>query len=77
MQDGMIVVDGVGQCSPERAAKFGKTTLEDGDLLIAQDGATLGKTAFVPPSLPLLCSMFAGPGSGGHSICQSREATRF
>jgi type I restriction enzyme S subunit len=51
MQDGNIIVDGVGQCSPERAAKFGKTTLEDGDLLIAKDGATLGKTAFVPRSL--------------------------
>ncbi len=51
MQGGIIVVDRIGQCAPERAAKFGKTRLEAGDLLIAKDGATLGKTAFVPPSL--------------------------
>lgn len=51
MQNGKIIVDAVGQCSPERAEKFGKTKLEAGDLLIAKDGATLGKTAVVPPSL--------------------------
>lgn len=51
MQGGNIVLDGVGQCAPERAAKFTKTTLKAGDLLIAKDGATLGKTAFVPPEL--------------------------
>lgn len=51
MRNGKITVDAVGQCSPERAEKFGKTKLEAGDLLIAKDGATLGKTAVVPPSL--------------------------
>jgi type I restriction enzyme S subunit len=51
IQNGEIVSEGIGQCSPERAAKFAKTTLETGDILIAKDGATLGKTAFVPPSL--------------------------
>ncbi len=51
MQGGELDVENVGQCSRERAAKFAKTTLETGDLLIAKDGATLGKTAFVPPSL--------------------------
>jgi type I restriction enzyme S subunit len=51
MQNGEIAVDAIGQCSRERAEKFGKTTLEAGDLLIAKDGATLGKTAVVPPRL--------------------------
>jgi type I restriction enzyme S subunit len=51
MKRGKIVVDAVAQCCPERAKKFSKTTLEVGDLLIAKDGATLGKTAFVPPEL--------------------------
>jgi type I restriction enzyme, S subunit len=51
MRNGEIVVDAIGQCSHQRAAKFAKTTLETGDLLVAKDGATLGKTAFVPPSL--------------------------
>lgn len=51
MKNGQIVVGQIGQCSPARADKFSKTTLEEGDLLIAKDGATLGKTAFVPPSL--------------------------
>ena len=51
MKGGMIAVEAVGHCSPERAEKFSKTTLEVGDLLIAKDGATLGKTAFVPASL--------------------------
>ena len=51
MQGGEIILDGIGQCSPERVDKFLKTRLETGDLLIAKDGATLGKTAFVPASL--------------------------
>ena len=51
MQRGEIVLTGIGQCSSERAEKFLKTRLEAGDLLIAKDGATLGKTAFVPASL--------------------------
>ena len=51
IQNGVLLTDNIGQCSKERAAKFGKTTLEFGDLLIAKDGGTLGKTAFVPPAL--------------------------
>ena len=51
MQNGALVTDDIGQCSPERAIKFNKTALRAGDLLIAKDGATLGKTAFVPASL--------------------------
>ncbi|MEI8019612.1 MAG: restriction endonuclease subunit S, partial [Schlesneria sp.] len=51
MKAGKIAIDAVGHCSRERADKFSKTSLEVGDLLIAKDGATLGKTAFVPPSL--------------------------
>ncbi|MDE3240565.1 MAG: restriction endonuclease subunit S, partial [Paracoccaceae bacterium] len=38
------------KCRRERAAKFSKTTLTPGDLLISKDG-TIGKTAFVPPEL--------------------------
>lgn len=49
--NGEIVLDDIVQCSPARAMKFSKTTLEEGDLLIAKDGATLGKTGFVPPEL--------------------------
>lgn len=51
MQGGRITVEAVAQCSRERAEKFTKTTLEEGDLLIAKDGATLGKTALVPAAL--------------------------
>jgi type I restriction enzyme S subunit len=51
MQNGKLVVNAVGKCSRQRAEKFAKTTLETGDLLIAKDGATLGKTAIVPSSL--------------------------
>lgn len=51
MKNGEIVTDSIAQCSTERAEKFSKTTLRGGDLLIAKDGATLGKTAFVPASL--------------------------
>jgi type I restriction enzyme, S subunit len=51
MKHGKILLDQVAQCCPERAKKFSKTTLETGDLLIAKDGATLGKTAFVTPEL--------------------------
>jgi hypothetical protein len=51
MQNDQIVVDHVVKCSLERASKFSKTTLQEGDLLVAKDGATLGKTAFVPKSL--------------------------
>jgi type I restriction enzyme S subunit len=51
IQAGSILVDQVGQCSTARAEKFVRTKLSEGDLLIAKDGATLGKTAFVPKSL--------------------------
>lgn len=51
MKGGEIHLSALGQCSPERAEKFDKTKLVTGDLLIAKDGATLGKTAFVPPAL--------------------------
>lgn len=51
MKGGEIRLSALGQCSPERAEKFDKTKLVTGDLLIAKDGATLGKTAFVPPAL--------------------------
>lgn len=51
MKDGAIALNEVVECSIERAKKFTKTTLREGDLLIAKDGATLGKTAFVPKEL--------------------------
>ncbi|HIF9396477.1 TPA: restriction endonuclease subunit S [Photobacterium damselae] len=51
MIDGEIVLDEIVYCCPERARKFEKTTLIEGDLLIAKDGGTLGKTAFVPSEL--------------------------
>lgn len=51
MRDGKILLDDIAQCSFDRANKFSKTTLLENDLLIAKDGATLGKTAFVPLEL--------------------------
>ena len=51
MKFGGLVTTALGQCSFDRAEKFEKTKLVAGDLLIAKDGATLGKTAFVPPEL--------------------------
>ncbi|EGQ9815624.1 restriction endonuclease subunit S [Vibrio parahaemolyticus] len=51
MVNGSLVLTDIVYCCPERASKFDKTTLIEGDLLIAKDGATLGKTAFVPPEL--------------------------
>lgn len=48
MVNGNISDKNVGYCCEERASKFEKTKLKKGDLLIAKDGATLGKTAFVP-----------------------------
>lgn len=50
MKTGEIDVAVLPRCRPERAAKFTKTTLEPGDLLVSKDG-TIGKTAFVPPEL--------------------------
>lgn len=51
IQEGNLLTDQVGQCSPARAEKFARTKLSEGDLLIAKDGATHGKTAFVPKAL--------------------------
>ena len=50
MKTGRINVESLPHCDPLRAAKFKKTTLASGDLLISKDG-TIGKTAFVPPAL--------------------------
>ncbi len=51
IQNGRLVVSGVANCSEDRALLFQRTKLQAGDLLIAKDGATLGKTAFVPAAL--------------------------
>jgi len=50
MKTGKINLASLKLCDPARAAKFQKTTLKPGDLLISKDG-TIGKTAFVPPEL--------------------------
>jgi type I restriction enzyme, S subunit len=50
MKTGTIDVAALPKCNPARAAKFSKTTLASGDLLVSKDG-TIGKTAFVPPEL--------------------------
>ncbi|PAP91791.1 restriction endonuclease subunit S [Mesorhizobium wenxiniae] len=50
MKTGIIDVSSLPKCDPKRAAKFQKTTLAPGDLLVSKDG-TIGKTAFVPPEL--------------------------
>jgi type I restriction enzyme S subunit len=50
MKTGSIKVGELLNCDPQRAAKFSKTTLKEGDLLISKDG-TIGKTAFVPREL--------------------------
>ena len=50
MRSGVIDVAAVRHCSRERAAKFEKTRLFEGDILITKDG-TIGKTAVVPPEL--------------------------
>jgi type I restriction enzyme S subunit len=50
MRAGEIDVAALPQCDPIRAAKFAKTTLRAGDLLVSKDG-TIGKTAFVPSTL--------------------------
>ncbi|MER9132746.1 restriction endonuclease subunit S [Mesorhizobium sp. M0768] len=50
MKTGIIDVARLPKCDRARAAKFQKTTLVPGDLLISKDG-TIGKTAFVPPEL--------------------------
>lgn len=50
MKTGAIDVASLPKCDRARAAKFQKTTLAPGDLLVSKDG-TIGKTAFVPPEL--------------------------
>lgn len=50
MKSGTIDISALPHCSANRATKFSKTTLAEGDLLITKDG-TIGKTAFVPPEL--------------------------
>jgi len=50
MKTGVIDVAKLPRCRVERAEKFQKTTLVEGDLLVSKDG-TIGKTAFVPPEL--------------------------
>ena len=50
MKTGKINLASLKLCDPARDAKFQKTTLKPGDLLISKDG-TIGKTAFVPPEL--------------------------
>ena len=50
MKTGTIDVTALPKCSPARAARFSRTTLAEGDLLVSKDG-TIGKTAFVPPEL--------------------------
>ncbi len=50
MKTGTIDVASLPKCDRARAAKFQKTTLAPGDLLVSKDG-TIGKTAFVPPEL--------------------------
>lgn len=50
MKTGEIDVASLPKCDPARAAKFKKTTLAAGDLLVSKDG-TIGKTAFVPLEL--------------------------
>ncbi|WP_375580587.1 restriction endonuclease subunit S [Marivirga tractuosa] len=51
MINGEISLESIVYCDPKRAEKFSKTTLLEGDLLIAKDGGTLGKTAFVQKEL--------------------------
>ncbi|HTQ48486.1 MAG TPA: restriction endonuclease subunit S [Polyangiaceae bacterium] len=50
MKSGEIDVSTLRRCDPKREAKFSKTRLTDGDLLVSKDG-TIGKTAFVPAVL--------------------------
>lgn len=51
IQNGVLAETEVAHCSEERASLFRRTQLRAGDLVIAKDGATLGKTAFVPVGL--------------------------
>jgi len=50
MKDGHIDVSILKRTSPERAAKFTRATLMEGDILISKDG-TIGRVAIVPPEL--------------------------
>ncbi len=51
MKNGEIDASEIAMCQEDRALKFLKTELKEGDILIAKDGGTLGKTAFVPKAL--------------------------
>jgi type I restriction enzyme S subunit len=51
IQDGKLVLGDIAHCTEERASRFSKTRLSPEDLVVAKDGATLGKTAVVPASL--------------------------
>jgi type I restriction enzyme S subunit len=50
MKDGFIDINKLRKTSIERAKKFVRATLEEGDLLISKDG-TIGRVAVVPPEL--------------------------
>jgi type I restriction enzyme S subunit len=47
---GRINLEELPRCDPERAAKFSRSVLAAGDILVSKDG-TIGKVAFVPPEL--------------------------
>ncbi|MFT4628279.1 MAG: type I restriction enzyme S subunit [Myxococcota bacterium] len=47
---GDLSLDALKHCNPERAAKFSRATLREGDLLVSKDG-TIGRVALVPPHL--------------------------
>lgn len=47
---GRIKLEELPRCNPERAAKFERSILAAGDILVSKDG-TIGKVAFVPPEL--------------------------
>lgn len=50
MKTGEIDVSSLKRCHPERAARFTRSMLRGGDVLISKDG-TIGKIAVVPPDL--------------------------
>ncbi len=68
MKTGTIDVASLPKCDPARAAKFQKTTLAAGDLLVSKDG-TIGKTAKMAPSAKLRsCRLNLQEGTS-RSIC--------
>jgi type I restriction enzyme S subunit len=50
MKTGTINVRSLKRCNKERAEKFKRATLSEGDILVSKDG-TIGKVAIVPPEL--------------------------